>query len=177
MGRVAAVVDASPDRVPDACPLGATCPGCGLRTTSPAARLAWKRDRVAGALAAAGLGDVEVAATEAAPREDGWRHKAYLTARRTSDGIHLGLFAEGTHRLVRIEGCLAHAPHVEATLDAVRRVLAAANPSIYDERAKFGMAAGGRGARRRVESRHARDAGRRRQRPGRSPRDRRDDPS
>jgi len=138
VGRVAAVVEASPDRVPDACPLGATCPGCGLRTTSHAARLAWKRERLVGALAAVGLSEVEVAPTVAAPREDGWRHKAYLTARRTSDGIHLGLFAEGTHRLVRIEGCLAHAPHVEATLDAVRRVLAAANPTIYDERAKAG---------------------------------------
>lgn len=138
VGRVAKVVAPSPDRVDDACPLGATCPGCGLRTTSPAARLAWKRDRIVGALADAGLSAVEVAATEAAPREDGWRHKAYLTVRRTSDGIHLGLFAEGTHRLVRIEGCLAHAPHVEATLDAVRRALAEVNPSVYDERAKAG---------------------------------------
>lgn len=138
VGRVAKVVAPSPDRVDDACPLGATCPGCGLRTTSPAARLAWKRDRVVRALADAGLSAVEVAATEAAPREDGWRHKAYLTVRRTSDGVHLGLFAEGTHRLVRIEGCLAHASHVEATLDAVRRTLAEVNPSVYDERAKAG---------------------------------------
>lgn len=137
-GRIEAVATASPDRVPDACAVGATCPGCGLRTTAGPARLAFKADRVRAALARAGLGGVAVDDTVAAPAEDGWRHKAYLTARRTRRGIHLGLFAAGTHRLVRVEGCLAHAAHVEATLVGVRRALAEVDPSVYDERTRRG---------------------------------------
>lgn len=136
--RIEAVVTSSPDRVPDACAVGATCPGCGLRTTAGPARLAFKSDRVRSALARVGLGGVAVDATVAAPAEDGWRHKAYLTARRTRRGIQLGLFAAGTHRLVRVEGCLAHAPHVEATLAGVRRALAEVDPSVYDERTRRG---------------------------------------
>lgn len=138
VARVLHVVTPAAERRPDTCPLGTTCPGCGLRTTAHAARLAWKRARVVEALAAAGLADVAVAPTVPSPEGDRWRHKAYLTARRTSDGIRLGLFAEGTHRLVTIDGCLAHAGHVEATLAGVRRALAATDPPVYDERSRRG---------------------------------------
>src|SRR5688572_3987239 len=137
-GQVAHVVEGSPERVRDACRHGDVCPGCGLRTTAAPSRLAWKRDRVVEALAAGGLTGVEVDDTEPSPVEDGWRHKAYLVARRTSRGIHLGLFGEGTHRLVDVEGCLAHAPLVEAVIDRCRRALARVDPPIYDERSRVG---------------------------------------
>ncbi len=136
--RIEHVVVASPDRVADACPHGQVCPGCGLRTTSPLARRAFLRERVATALAKAGLAHVPVLETVGAPQPDGWRHKAFLTARRTSRGIFLGLYEEHSHRLLGIDGCPAHAEPVERALSAVRQALKRANPSIYDERSKEG---------------------------------------
>lgn len=138
VGRIMRVAVAAKDRVEDTCRHGMECPGCGLRTTAPAARRAWKRDLVVEALAAAGLHDVEVAATHAAPTDDRWRAKAYLPARKTSRGVFLGLYAEGTHRLVNVEGCPAHAPAVEAVLGAVRRAIAHAPVTVYDERSQQG---------------------------------------
>jgi 23S rRNA (uracil1939-C5)-methyltransferase len=136
--RIEHVVVASPDRVADACPHGAVCPGCGLRTTSAAARRSFLRERVVTALAKEGLAGVTVLETVAAPVEDGWRHKAFLTARRTSRGVFLGLYEEHSHRLLGIDGCPAHAQPVERALYAVRQALARTNPSIYDERSKEG---------------------------------------
>ncbi len=138
IGRVETVVAGSVDRVEDACEHGGECPGCGLRTSSPANRRAFLRDRVAAAFQTAGLGEAPLAETVAAPAADGWRHKAFLTARRTRRGIFLGLFEEQTHHLLSVEGCLAHAPAVESTLKGIRVALQRANPSIYDERAGEG---------------------------------------
>lgn len=139
VGRIVRVAVAAKDRVPDACHHGAECPGCGLRTTAPDARRAWKRAQVVAALASHGCADVPVAETEPAPAEDRWRAKAYLPARKTSRGVFLGLFAEGTHRLLDVEGCPAHATPVETTLAAVRRALAQSPVSVYDERARAGF--------------------------------------
>lgn len=136
--RIEHVVTASPDRVADACPHGNVCPGCGLRTTSAAARRTFLRGRIVAALAKEGLAEVNVLETVAAPLEDGWRHKAFLTARRTSRGVFLGLYEEHSHRLLGIDGCPAHAESVERALYAVRQALARTNPPIYDERSKEG---------------------------------------
>lgn len=136
--RVERVVEPSPDRIDDRCPHGTVCPGCGLRTTAEPARRALLRDRVSQALAREGLGDVDVRPTVPAPAADGWRHKAFLTARRTRRGIFLGLYEEHSHRLLGIEGCPAHAPAVERALGAARRALAAVDPPIYDERSREG---------------------------------------
>ena len=136
--RIEHVVVASPDRVADACPHGSVCPGCGLRTTSAAARRTFLRSRVVSALANEGLVEVPVLETVGAPMADGWRHKAFLTARRTSRGVFLGLYEEHSHRLLGIDGCPAHAVPVERALYAVRQALTRTNPSIYDERSKEG---------------------------------------
>ncbi len=136
--RVERVVTASPDRVADACYHGSVCPGCGLRTTAAAARRDFLRERVVKALEAEGQSGAQVLPTVAAPAEDGWRHKAYLTARRTKRGIFLGLYEEHSHRLLGIEGCPAHAPAVERALSAVRQALRRVDPPIYDERSREG---------------------------------------
>lgn len=138
VARIERVVRASPDRVQDVCPHGAVCPGCGLRTTEAGRRREGKRERLVAALAAAGLGHAPVADTVAAPAEDGWRHKAYLTARRSRRGLFLGLYEEHSHRLLGIEGCLAHAPAVERALAGVRQALHRVDPPTYDERSGQG---------------------------------------
>lgn len=136
--RIEHVVAASADRVEDACPHGNVCPGCGLRTTSATARRAFLRARVVDALAKEGLSSVRVLETVAAPESDGWRHKAFLTVRRTRRGIFLGLYEEHSHRLLGIEGCPAHAPSVERALAGVRQALRRVDPPVYDERSKEG---------------------------------------
>jgi len=138
VGRIETVVEAAADRVEDACEHGRVCPGCGLRTSSPENRRAFVRNRVVAAFAAAGITDAPIEETVAAPSEDGWRHKAFLTARRTRRGIFLGLFEEQTHHLLSVEGCLAHAPAVESTLKGIRLALERVDPSIYDERSGQG---------------------------------------
>ena len=128
VGRIAKVESASPDRVTDRCPHGAECPGCGLRTTSPARRRAFLRERLVGALGRVGIEERLVGETVAAPAADGWRWKAFLTARRTKRGLFLGLYEENTHHLLGIQGCPVHAEPVERALAGTRRALKEMNP-------------------------------------------------
>jgi len=138
VGRINRVTSASPDRIEDRCPHGTECPGCGLRTTSPERRRTFLRDRLVAALAKVGIAESLVEPTVAAPSSDGWRWKAFLTARRTKRGLFLGLYEENTHHLLGIHGCLVHAPSVEKALGGVRRALKEMNPPAYDERSGVG---------------------------------------
>lgn len=138
VGRIDRVAAASPDRVDDRCPHGTECPGCGLRTTSPSRRRAFLRERLVAALSKAGIDENLIEPTVAAPNADGWRWKAFLTARRTKRGLFLGLYEENTHHLLGIQGCPVHAPSVEKALGGARRALKEMNPPAYDERSGQG---------------------------------------
>ena len=142
IGRVVGVAVPAGDRVADACPHGAECPGCGLRTLGLAARLEEKRRHVAEALSQARFDPGLVAACVPSPTEDGWRTKAYLVPRRTRRGILLGIYEEGTHDLVEIEGCPVHAPAVERTLRGVRIALQHLGADVFDERRGTGRLRG-----------------------------------
>ena len=138
VGRIAEVIAPSAHRVTDGCPHGTECPGCGLRTTSPDRRRAFLRERLVTALVAKGIDEQVIGALVPAPRSDGWRWKAFLTARRTKRGLFLGLYEENTHHLLGIQGCLVHAEPVERALAGTRRALKEMNPPAYDERSGLG---------------------------------------
>jgi 23S rRNA (uracil1939-C5)-methyltransferase len=78
----------SPERVEPPCPGFGRCGGCRLQHASAALQLELKRRRVIEALAAAGLGDVEVAPVVAAPSALGYRNRGkYVFARRGGEPV------------------------------------------------------------------------------------------
>ncbi len=126
-GRVAtltAVLEPSPERVSPACPnVAEGCGGCVVQHWSPPAQAAWKRARLAEALARAGFRDAPVAETVTTPPSR--RRRADLALRRTPDGITAGLHRAGSVEVLDIATCLVLDPRLVALLPALRAMLRA----------------------------------------------------
>lgn len=120
--RLDAVLAASPDRVAPPCAHFAQgCGGCAVQHWDAAAQAAWKRDRVAEALARAGFPDAPVAATIATPI--GLRRRADLALRRGPEGIRIGFHAAGSAEVLDLAECPVLDPRLVALLAPLRAML------------------------------------------------------
>jgi tRNA/tmRNA/rRNA uracil-C5-methylase (TrmA/RlmC/RlmD family) len=120
-------------RLPLVCTHRPPCPGCP-RFGSPGV------DRAAflalGALAAnAGL---EPPAVHEGPRV-GFRHRARLSVRGRAANPKIGIFEEGTHRLVHIPNCAVHHPLVNYVAATTRKCLVDFKLSPYSDSAHLGQ--------------------------------------
>ncbi|MFO0705213.1 MAG: hypothetical protein U0412_00010 [Nitrospira sp.] len=70
----------------------------------------------------------------------GFRHRARLAIRGRVGSPKIGLFLEGTHRVVHVPRCPVHHPIVNEVAGAVRRALVDTRLSAYSESAHQGLA-------------------------------------
>ena len=138
-------VDApSPARRPPACPAFGACGGCVLQHLAYDAQLAWKRGRVARALAAyPALGDLKVDTCVASPHPLGYRNRSKLVVARREegrpdDGLVLGAFAPRSHDVVDLAGCRIAEPPLDETAAALRALLDEAGVRAYHEQTLTG---------------------------------------
>jgi 23S rRNA (uracil1939-C5)-methyltransferase len=118
-GELAEIVTPSADRVAPPCEYFiAGCGGCAWQHVARPAQLAAKQAIVAGALRKLPGLVIEPIADPAPPL--GWRRRARFHV----EGGKVGLYAEGTQRVIAI----AHCPQLEPELDAALRAIAAASP-------------------------------------------------
>ena len=122
----AAIITASAERISAACGYFGTCGGCALQHWAPASYLSWKRDLVATALAARGLGS-DIGETVDAHGHG--RRRVTLHARR-GDGARLtvGFAAARSHAIVAIEACPVLEPALERALPAARAIARVLEP-------------------------------------------------
>ncbi|GAB4254622.1 23S rRNA (uracil(1939)-C(5))-methyltransferase RlmD [Deferrisoma sp.] len=121
--------DASPDpsRSPD-CP-HPECPGCPLGRLPLEEQLEEKRRLVSAALARARGRIAPVDPVVPSPNFRGHRAGAKLVFGRRGTRVGLGLFARGSHRVVDIPRCPAHARPIASAARALRRLVGQA-PSL-----------------------------------------------
>jgi 23S rRNA (uracil1939-C5)-methyltransferase len=68
----------------------------------------------------------------------GWRNRAKLAVRGSSDSPSIGLFAEGTHHIIDIPCCRVHHPNINRGIEAVRRMILEKNIVPYEEKSGNG---------------------------------------
>ena len=101
--RLLRVPEPSPDRREPECPYYEVCGGCRARHMSYECALRLKREKVYSALTRiGGLTDVIVEDTLPSPLTDGYRNKAEFACA----GNGIGVFEEGSHRVVNVDRCL-----------------------------------------------------------------------
>ena len=111
VGRAEEILSPSPDRVPPACPVSASCGGCAYAAVSYEHERELKRKTVKSALRHEGLSGVLVEEVVSDGRTEGYRNKAMIQFGLSPDGRVLsGFFAPKTHRIVPSAGCLLHPP-------------------------------------------------------------------
>jgi 23S rRNA (uracil1939-C5)-methyltransferase len=133
--RLAAIEAPSPARCPPACRAFGACGGCVLQHLAYDGQLAWKRARVARALA--GM-NVTVAACVASPRPLGYRNRSKLVVARHGGRLVLGAYAPRSHDVVDTAGCQVAEPPLDDTATGLAALLEHSGVSAYDERTLVG---------------------------------------
>ena len=131
------VLAPSADRVVPPCPSSASCGGCTLMNLAYPVQLAWKRQRLAAALARdRELVAVPVDACVPSPVTTGYRNQAkYVYGRdHASQRLALGAFAPRSHRIVDLAGCRVVEPVLDEARQGLLGVLVGKNIEPFDER-------------------------------------------
>ena len=103
--RLMDLTGSSPERRPSPCPYVPRCGGCAHQEMDYEAQRRLKETVLRDSLARAGVVWPEPIPLVASP-ETGWRLRASLHFASTPAGLKLGLFEEGSHRVVDVDACL-----------------------------------------------------------------------
>lgn len=117
--QLLAVEVESPDRVAPISSFFGTCGGCSLQHWALPKQQEWKRQRVIGALVAAGI-DANVGAIIDA-HGDG-RRRIVLHARRQSGALQVGFAAARSHAIVPVDRCPILSPKMSGAIGAARAI-------------------------------------------------------
>lgn len=105
-GRLEKVQKPSEHRVKPPCSVYAECGGCQLQHLSYEGQLAEKRQQVQDAVERIGkLKDIPVLPTLGADEPWAYRNKMQLPAGGDKKSLHIGCFAEKSHRIIDIDAC------------------------------------------------------------------------
>ncbi len=109
VAKIEKILSPSPLRcTPDCTAKG--CGGCVYRHVRYEHELELKREYVQNAFRKAGLSEVEVEAVRHTGELTGYRNKAQYPVRNGKDGMEVGFFATGTHRIVPADDCKLQPP-------------------------------------------------------------------
>lgn len=132
------VLSPSPERSVPPCPLFGKCGGCDLQHLAYSAQLEFKRKTVSDALKRIGGVDAEVDEVVPSAQTLYYRNKISLPVRRTKNGVEIGLFAKGSHRVVQTNDCLLQHSWTKPLIAAFRKFVDDSGLYGYDEERNFG---------------------------------------
>ena len=116
------VLSPSPSRRAPPCPYVPRCGGCAHQEMDYAAQLTLKEAVLREALGRSGIQWDAAIAVEPSP-ETGWRTRASLHVATSAGGLRLGLYEEGSHRVVDVESCLQLSDSLNRTARAIAESL------------------------------------------------------
>ena len=133
-GRLEKVQKPSEHRVKPPCSVYADCGGCQLQHLSYEGQLAEKRQQVQDAVERIGkLKDVPVLSTIGADDPWAYRNKMQLPVGGDKKSLHIGCFAEKSHRIIDIDACPIQKGGNNEIIPVVRQWMKAYKIPAYDE--------------------------------------------
>ena len=126
LGRVEALLTASPQRRKPPCILADHCGGCSLQAYRDEAQQAWKQAQVRQCLQRLGGMVPALRPLLAAPDPLGYRNRAVIPLQRLEDGrLRAGYYRRGSHRIVNMNHCLVLDPRLDALIAPLKADLEA----------------------------------------------------
>jgi 23S rRNA (uracil1939-C5)-methyltransferase len=125
-GQLLEVLGPSPERIPPACPVAATCGGCNLQHLAYTAQLRQKEQQVADALRRIGhVSDPEQLLAPIIGMDDPWHYRAnaQLLIGGTATDPKIGFAAARSHEIVPTPSCPVLPPAFDRIREAVRRYI------------------------------------------------------
>lgn len=139
--RADGTVEAGPHRQTPPCRHFPVCGGCQLQHVDDAAYADYLVDRVAGALAQAGLTEIEIRPPHLSPPRS--RRRASLAAERAGRSVRIGFREGGSHRIVDMRECHVIAPELFALVAPLRDLLSIILPPRRSGTVQMTLADGG----------------------------------
>ena len=119
--EVVEILQPSPERNPALCPHFGRCGGCQLQHLSPGAYVAWKRERVAKALAQRGFDDVTVLDPVLVGPDT--RRRVTFTAEKRGRTVHFGFNAHASHDIESVDACPLLVPGLNEVIAPLKVLL------------------------------------------------------
>ena len=132
-GIIEEILQPSPDRVDDHCPVYKKCGGCAFRHISYEAELRHKAEFVQSNLRRLGGLDPVMLPITPSPLVQGYRNKAQYPIREYDGKIEAGFFAKRSHRVISCASCDLQPAFFEQILEYTKQFLEEYHISAYDE--------------------------------------------
>lgn len=123
---------ASPERVPEQCPVFGKCGGCDFRHGSYAEELRYKKQRVTDALQRIAGVDFEVREIFGSEKTGMYRNKVIYSFGELNGKPVVGFYRSRTHEVIPVERCLLQPELADRAAAAVRDWAEQENISVYD---------------------------------------------
>ena len=122
-GIIEEILQPSPDRVDDHCPVYKKCGGCAFRHISYGAELRHKAEFVQSNLRRLGGLDPVMLPITPSPLVQGYRNKAQYPIREYDGKIEAGFFAKRSHRVISCASCDLQPAFFEQILEYTKQFL------------------------------------------------------
>lgn len=136
-GEITKFKEKSPDRIDPQCPYFGHCGGCTLQHLKYEGQLKAKRNIVCEAFeryVSQDVSRIEIRDTIGMEEPWNYRNKCALPTRHDGEKVVVGLYEEGSNRLVYIDKCLIDSNIVRETAESVLEYLTKSNIDIYNPR-------------------------------------------
>ena len=139
-GKCLSVLDPNEERQDSPCPISTQCGGCQLLHHTYDAHLNWKQ-RLLNAKLTDHLPKTSMPRIKPSPLIKGFRNKAQFAFQADKDGIKLGLYARGSHRVIDTPHCTIQMPAINDVLYHCRLFFShlGADVSCYDDITQTGL--------------------------------------
>lgn len=141
--RMVRILEPSPFRIPERCPVARQCGGCQLQAMSYEEQLKFKERKIRNHLSRlGGIPEEEIPMEPVMGMEDPWRYrnKAQFPFGRNRNGeIVTGFYAGRTHSIIEQEDCLLGIEENKDILEIIRNFMKEYNIAPYDEAEHRGL--------------------------------------
>lgn len=139
-GKVLEIITPSQERVIPKCPVANKCGGCTIQHLSYSAQLKQKQNKVKqNIIRIGGFSDIEVEPVIGMNNPYNYRNKAQYPVNCDKNGINIGFYSLGSHKIVNCEDCFIGSKSNKEILKNIRTFIEKNNIAAYNEETGKGL--------------------------------------